>query len=99
MTRMLSVEHTADLKAQIAQTIRSKRIELGHTRAELAKAMGCSIPTAAALETKGEGSLENFIRAMSALEMEKALMQVLTPAPGKETRQRVHREDASKIKW
>ena len=96
---MLSVEKTTFLKEQVARTIRSKRIALGHTRAELAKAMGCSIPTAAALETKGEGSLENFLRAMCALEMEKALMQLLTPAPGKENRRRVHREDASDMEW
>lgn len=71
MLKMIGNERTEELKASLAKLLRERRVASGFTQGKVAAYCGCSRVTYAALETKGEGSVETLLKALYALDVAK----------------------------
>ena len=67
-----------EIRAELGRRLRAQRLAQGMTRAELAERAGMSLNTLAALENKGQCTLESFIRAASGLGLAGELQSAFT---------------------
>jgi len=67
--------------AELAERLRSLRLQRNITQAHLARQAGVSRPTLSALESRGRGTVETLVRVMYSLGRERELDALLAPDP------------------
>jgi transcriptional regulator with XRE-family HTH domain len=63
-----AIKSPAELQRELGAALRTLRVNLGLTQAEVAAKAGVALRSLAALERAGKSSLETFVRALNALQ-------------------------------
>lgn len=81
MTAMFDAQGPDQIVAALAARLRSLRLQRNITQAQLARQAGISRPTLGALETRGQGTVENLVRVMYSLGREREIAALLPLDP------------------